>query len=326
MKKVLITGVAGFLGSCVLNEFTKQAYQIITTDTKDIAGNNYFKADITSREQLATAFPEMNFLIHVAGLAHVFNPGQDTEELFDKVNHQGTRNLFEVAAEKGARHAVLISSVSVYKKQQGFVTEDDSLDPLTAYARSKLAAEKAAIEIAQKSGMKLTILRLATLYGPGDPGNVARLIRQIASGRFLMIGAGGNQKSLLHVRDAARACRVAIEKQQSKIEIFNVSDQPRPMIEIINAIRQMLGKSPVPLSFPLQPALLMTQLAGRLPFVGRKFASINDTINKFTTDDAYSAECIKQKLGFICQEDFAAGIKEEIDFLASATHFAALSF
>ena len=55
-----------------------------------------------------------------------------------------------------------------------------------------------AIEIAGESGMALTILRLATLYGKGHPRNVGRLIRTLDRGRFLWIGDGGNRKSLLY--------------------------------------------------------------------------------------------------------------------------------
>ena len=61
-------------------------------------------------------------------------------------------------------------------------------------------------EIAARTGMALTILRLATLYGEGDPRNIKRLIRTLDQGRFIWIGDGRNQKSLLYVRDAARAC------------------------------------------------------------------------------------------------------------------------
>jgi len=309
---VLVTGANGFLGAHVVRELG--AFGItFPTDIRAVgSAERYLSIDITELSAVRSKFPSVDVIIHVAGLAHVFNPSEDAEELFDKVNCQGTRNLFEVAADKGVKHAVLISSVSVYKKKQGFVAEDDYLEPLSAYARSKMAAEKAAIEIAQKSGMRLTILRLATLYGPGDPGNVGRLIRQIASGRFIMPGSGHNYKSLLHVRDAARACRCAIENQREKIEIFNISDQPRHMLEIVNTIRSGLGKPPLRFRVPVFLFLAMAKLTSRLPIIGKKIGRLADTLEKFTTDDAYSAEKITRKLGFSCREDFAAGINEEI--------------
>jgi len=85
-------------------------------------------------------------------------------------------------------------------------------NPVGPYALSKYNAKLRAIEIARDSGMALTILRLATLYGEGDPGNVGRLLRTLDRGRFLWIGDGSNRKSLLHKGDAARACMAVAER------------------------------------------------------------------------------------------------------------------
>ena len=78
--------------------------------------------------------------------------------------------------------------------------------------------------------MALTILRLATLYGEGDPGNVGRLIRTLDRGRFLWIGDGSNRESLLYKGDAARACMAVAERPASGINIYNVSALKKPPI------------------------------------------------------------------------------------------------
>ena len=68
--------------------------------------------------------------------------------------------------------------------------------------------------------MALTILRLATLYGEGDPGNVGRLMRTLDRERFLWIGNRRNRKSLLYKGDAARACMAVAERPASGINIY----------------------------------------------------------------------------------------------------------
>ncbi|MDO9566735.1 MAG: NAD-dependent epimerase/dehydratase family protein [Candidatus Desulfaltia sp.] len=73
--------------------------------------------------------------------------------------------------------------------------ENPPCNPVGPYALSKYNAELRAIEISRESGMALTILRLATLYGEEDPGNVGRLMRTLDRGRFLWIGDGSNRKS-----------------------------------------------------------------------------------------------------------------------------------
>ena len=69
--------------------------------------------------------------------------------------------------------------------------------------------------------MALTILRLATLYGEGDPGNVGRLMRTLDRGRFLWIGDGSNRKSLLYKGDAASARMVTVERPSSGVNVYN---------------------------------------------------------------------------------------------------------
>jgi len=314
MQKVLITGAKGFFGTRVLDEFEKNGYITIGTDIAAFSTQqNYFCADITSREQLNETVPEITCLIHVAGLAHIFNPKPDTDSLFKKINVLGTRNIVEIAALRGVKHVVFISSVSVYKKKLGLVSESDEIEPLSTYAKSKFEAEQLAIELAKKYGFKLTILRPATLFGEGDPGNVSRLIRQIKSKWFFMVGKGLNFKSLLHVKDAARACRLAFEKQTAQIEIFNVADEPRRMIEIINVIRHQLKRKPVHWHVPLEPIFFLARFLQFFPWLDSKVSRLDGTLRKFVEDDAYSAEKFKKELGFVVQEDFQAAIAEEID-------------
>ena len=96
--------------------------------------------------------------------------------------------------------------------------ENTPCNPVGPYALSKYNAELRAIEIARVSGMALAILRLATLYGEGNPGNVGRLMRALDRGRFLWIGDGSNRKSLLYRGDAARAIREFQRVPDLKIE------------------------------------------------------------------------------------------------------------
>src|SRR5690606_35152077 len=130
------------------------------------------------------------------------------------------------AAAAGIRSIVLVSSTSVYGGTAE--NEDTPTSPANAYGRSKLAAELVALSLAKEYKIKLAILRMTTLFGRGDRGNVARLIRAVKSRRFVQIGNGTNRKSLIHVSDAARACLVACGRDG----IFNVSSASYEMREI----------------------------------------------------------------------------------------------
>lgn len=176
----------------------------------------YRKADITRPEELKPVLENATTVIHVAGLAHIFSPDANSVEKFRQINEIETANVASAAAVAGVGHFIVISSVSVYGPYtQGVFDENTPCNPVGPYALSKYNAELRAMEIARESGMALTILRLATLFGKGDPGNSGRLIRSLDRGRFLWIGDGSNRKSLLYKEDAARACMAVAERPAS---------------------------------------------------------------------------------------------------------------
>ena len=180
-------------------------------------------------------------------MAHIFSLDANSIEKFRQISEIGTANVASAAAEAGVGHLIVISSVSVYGPYtQGMYDENHPCNPVGPYALSKYNAELRAVEIARKSGIALTILRLATLYGEGDPGNVGRLIRTLDRGRFLWIGDGSNRKSLLYKGDAARACMAVAERPASGINIYNVSAPACTMREIVDGIADALGKHPFP--------------------------------------------------------------------------------
>ena len=113
--------------------------------------------------------------------------------------------------------------------------------------------------------MALTILRLATLYGEGDPGNVGRLMRTLDRGRFLWIGDGSNRESLWYRGDAARACMAVAERPASGINIYNISAPACTMREIVDGIADALGKHPFPVRVPATLALLLSRHLSRIP-------------------------------------------------------------
>ncbi len=193
-----------------------------------VAGVNYGRSDIVSSPG---PLPKgLTCVIHAAGLAHVFDSARTGNAPFHSVNVAGTVNMLQAAVRAGVGHFILISSVSVYGPfTEGSWNEDAPCKPAGPYASSKYEAEIQARDIAVKTGISLTILRLATLYGEQDPGNVGRLVRLLDRGRFMWIGTGANRKSLLYKEDAARACVRAASRPASGIGTYNVSAPPCTM-------------------------------------------------------------------------------------------------
>lgn len=303
---LLITGANGFLGSTIVRHALDSEIPFCATDIHEsprIPGVTYMPSDILSAPG---PLPKgLTCVIHTAGLAHIFDSTQAQNAPFHSVNATGTVNVLEAAAQAGVEHFVLVSSVSVYGPfTEGIYDEDVVCSPVGPYATSKYEAEQRAREIAEKTGMALTILRLATLYGEDDPGNVGRLVRSLDRGRFIWIGTGANRKSLLYKEDAARACLMVASRPASGVRVYNVSAPPCTMREIVDGIAAALDKRPFPVAVPAALALFMS---------GMLSSNLHQTIKKWLSEDIYDTSRFEGTFGFRTMTSLTDGLKVEVD-------------
>jgi len=311
----LVTGANGFLGSEIISQLLSAGHSVRATGQESSCLRSdvgYVQADITQASQLPVIASGMAAVIHTAGLAHVFHRSANLAERFFQINELGAENVARAAASAGVGHFILISSVSVYgPSTQGLCTEENSCRPEGAYAESKLNAEHRMVTLAQETGMAVTILRLATLYGEGDPGNVGRLMRSLDRGRFLWIGDGRNRKSLLYRGDAARACLAVLNKPPaSGVATYNVSAPPCTMREIVETLSTALGKKPLPVRVPAALAVQSARLASVLPVSA--FSRLPATIDKWLAEDIYDTRRIEQAIGFRPEVTLTEGLRREV--------------
>ena len=313
-KPILVTGAKGFLGRSIIAELVRDD---LTTWGTDIGARSpgysirYRRGDIASSEGLIDAIEGAVAVIHAAGLAHIFSPESKPIDRFNQINSLGTENVARAAVQAGVEHFVLISSVSVYGPYtDGVYDEETPCAPVGRYAESKYSAELLAAEIARQAGMALTILRLATLYGEGDPGNIKRLIGSIDRGRFIWVGQGTNRKSLLYKGDAARACRLVALAPADGIRIFNVSGPPCTMREIVETLSAGLGKRPLPGRVPASVALGLSRMLLVMP--GNRFKGLHGTVKKWLAEDVYDTRRFEEAFGFKAEIGIEEGLRREM--------------
>lgn len=312
---LLITGSNGFLGSEIVRQVAQTGMRVRATDKREglpFSAIDYCQADILNPESLRPIMRDVKTVIHAAGLAHVFDNSKTSVASFKAINEVGTANVVRAAVEMGVRHLVLISSVAVYANSKIGVNESSVCYPEGPYAESKWEAEHRAIEIVDQTDTALTILRMATVYGEEDRGNVARLIRAIQKGRFIWVGKGLNQKSLIHREDAARACLTAIKIPARGIEIYNVSSPPCTMREIVESITVALGKHPFPVRVPASLALLLSRHLSRIP--NRRMGGLHQTVKKWLAEDVYDTRRFEAAYGFQTKTSLEDGLKREVDW------------
>lgn len=215
------------------------------------------------------------------------------------VNVEGSRALGERAATEGVGRFVFLSTANVHRpKGKTPVRETDELDPQSAYAASKLAAETALREVAAGSSMDLCILRPVPVYGPGGRGMVARLVQLARTGLPLPLAQTSAQRSVLALDNCLDAILAALTHPRAGGETFLVADrEPLSLGAMIAAIRQGLGRPPRLLPLPETPLRAVAGLFGRRKAFDRLFGS-------FVVDIGHIGACLSWHPPLSSQEGF----------------------
>jgi nucleoside-diphosphate-sugar epimerase len=277
-----------------------------TTGRQPQALPDYLPADVLRPETLAPLVEGVDCVVHAAGTAHRYGRAAQAREAF-AANARGVENVLTAAARAGARQAVLVSSVSVYGPHQGAAVETDTCRPDSVYGKSKLVGELMARRVAHESGMALTIVRLATVYGEGDPGNIARLMRAIDRRRFVWVGSGDNRKSLIHRDDVGRACLAVIQAPAEGTRTFNVSAPACSMRDVVEGLAQALDRRVPRVGLPARPALAAAGLPARM---GAPI--FRETLRKWLADDVYSPAAFRETFGWEAAVPLAEGLRREV--------------
>ena len=318
---LIITGATGFIGKEIVSELSLGEFEIYQIGNSNVntflSQANFFKIDITNFEEVSKLkkLKEADAVIHSAGLAHQF--GDIEKEKFQKTNVEGTKNILELAVILMVKHFVLISSTAIYGTEIKFgrnvkVTNESAVcRPKTFYAKSKLEAEQAAIEICGRHNINLTIFRLSPVIGEGNAGNVARMVEAIDKKRFVWIGSGENYKSLIYKKDVAKACREILIKKKRGIEVFNLAAAPIQMCDFVARAAKNLDRR-IP-GFSISPTLLKNffQLNEKTLKI-KKIRKISEVIEKWLSDDVYSTERFEREYNFKAETSISEALERQI--------------
>jgi nucleoside-diphosphate-sugar epimerase len=220
---------------------------------------------------------DIDVVVHLAGMTHVFNYGNSVLEKLKKTNIEGTKRLIVAAAKSGARHFVFLSTIKVYGEKTAYgtkLTESDIPAPADPYARSKLDAEQVIIETCGKEQIKYTILRPALVYGPGVKANFFQLMRMISKKVPLPLAAVHNLRSLLYVDNLCHAILACVSKTEAANKIYLISDVNISVPDLIRKIAFCLGIKPLLFPFPVLLLEVAGKLAGKQKYINRLVESL----------------------------------------------------
>jgi nucleoside-diphosphate-sugar epimerase len=258
--KILVTGAGGFVGQALLRRLAAEGCaDIVAASRAAIEGSpcaSWFRVgDLARRFDWMPALSGVDVVVHLAGRAHVLaETAKDPDSTFNSVNCEATRSLAEQCVMAGVRRMVVVSSIGVHgdRSRPGNPLKTGSpFAARDAYARSKLAGEQAAAEVARRSSLEITIVRPPLVYGPRAPGNFRRLVRLVASGLPLPFGAIVNSRSFVSRDNLADfLCRCTVDPRAAN-RCFLVSDgEDLSTPELIRETAAGLGRSPRLLAVP----------------------------------------------------------------------------
>lgn len=311
-RVISVIGGSGFIGTrlCRLIEELGGTFEIVDKQTSGSYPNLTKKADVRDVESLREAI-QGDIIIN---LAAEHRDDVSPKSLYDEVNVEGARNLCQVAEEKGIQKIVFTSSVAVYGFAPINTDENGAINYFNDYGRTKFLAEEVLREWYQRDpeNRSLIILRPTVVFGEQNRGNVYNLLKQIASGKFLMIGDGENVKSMAYVGNIVR-CLNFLATELQGYHLYNYIDKPDlNMNQLVTTVYDQLGKASkigfrVPYWFGMFAGYLFDGFAKT---TGKKLAISSIRVKKFCSNTAFTTSI--SKTGFAPPQTLETGLRSTI--------------
>jgi len=283
MKKFLVTGGAGFIGSHIVETLIKSGHFVRVLDnfssgkeenldfTKDLSPNTYdlIKGDIRDKDTCLTATKDIDFVLHQAALRSVPKSLNNPKE-YNEVNIQGMLNMLEAARQNKVSCFVFASSSSIYGERQSFPEKEDDLPKLISpYALTKLTGEYYCKIFTQHYGLNAVSLRYFNVFGPRQSldDEYAVVIPKFISCMLNdepppIYGTGRQSRDFTYVDNVVEANILAAQKGDCEGKVLNVaSGKDYSILDLVNILNTIMKKAIKPIFLPLRPGDVFKTLA-----------------------------------------------------------------
>ena len=297
MKKILVTGVNGFIGQNIYRELIKLNYFVrgAVRSLDSVLINNNIKyisvGNIDAETNWDYALEGIDCVIHCAGKAHAINKKVELD-IYRVVNRDGAKHLAEQAARVGVKRLIFLSSVKVNGESTGkssgtkIFTYNDIPNPQDNYAISKFEAEQALWEVASKTSLEVVVVRLPLVYGYGVKGNLDRLIKFIHSKVPLPFEGIQNKRSLIGIDNLTDVLVRCVKRPDIAGKTFLVSDGvDLSTPELIRLLASTMGQ-------PTRLFTIPTFLLKFLGFITCKQSEINRLTGSLVIDSSHAREML----------------------------------
>lgn len=268
--KIAVIGGSGFVGTRLIEKI-KSVHNVTNIDKQQ---SSFFAdmtviADVRDVEQLKKLLKGFDLVVL---LAAEHRDDVTPVSLYYDVNVDGMKNVLAAMDYNGIKRIVFTSSVAIYGLNKKNPNEEHPADPFNHYGKTKWMAENLLKEwAAGKTDVNVNILRPTVIFGERNRGNVYNLLKQISSGRFLMIGKGNNVKSMAYVGNIVAFIHFLIDNKTDGYNVFNYIDKPdMDMNQLVSLVGTTLGKHIPKTHFPYWLGMAGGYCFDLLAFITRK--------------------------------------------------------
>ena len=278
--KTIITGASGFVGQNLTAYLQEKGLEV-----KSLSLRN--KVWVNDWDYQANAF------IHLAGKAHDTKNTSDAQDYFN-INTELTKEVFQKFLQSEIQDFFYFSSVkAVADTVEGLLTEEAQPQPITAYGKSKIEAEKYLLQQDLPAGKRLFIIRPCMIHGPGNKGNLNLLYKVVEKGIPWPLAAFENKRAFLSIDNLSFLILKMIQNKDLSSGIYNFADdQSVSTNNLVTIISNVLGKKAKLLKIP-------KSLFSSIAKIGdvTKLPLNTERLQKLTENYEVSNQKIKSALG-----------------------------
>jgi nucleoside-diphosphate-sugar epimerase len=271
---VLITGVAGFIGSNLAERLLREGHRVTGLDNLAYglreqvpADVEFHKADVRSPD-IYPLFDKIDVVFHLAAKNCIADCQNDPRETAD-INVTGTVNVFEAARRAKVKKLVYAESSSIYEGSKKLPTPESDEHPESFYAASKMATKFFAEAYSRWHGMNWTALRYFCVYGPRQdyrrtipPLFSAFIIKLLKGERPVIYGSGQKRRDFIYVDDVNDFHLLCLNDERTTGNVFNLgSGENFSVNEIFQIVRDLIGAKLEPIYQPDLPGEALETLA-----------------------------------------------------------------